>query len=96
MSLMALIGVTSAIEVQADLIKHQKELLDILDPPGNSPKPDENKTESAKVLAQYRKTTCLGRHSGERFHKMAMTAPRIIPLLFIAVWTFAYVGRFNH
>lgn len=90
LSVMALIGVWCALEVQKDLIKHQEELLKTLRTSLKLKDP-----EAEKVLAEYDKTTCSGRHSGKRFHDLAMTPPWVVPILFLVVWVVAYVGKLN-
>lgn len=90
LSILAFIGVRSAIRVQKDLIAQQTDLLARL----IKAQPDD--ADDKKILEEYRKTTCSGRPTAQRFHKLAMIAPWAVPLLFLLVWIFAYFGKFIH
>ena len=80
LSIMALIGVWSALEMQQDRIRQQTELLGEMRKGLSAKDPD-----AEKVLAEYQKTT--ERHSGDRFHKLAMT----LPVMFLVAWIAAFV-----
>ena len=76
---LALMAVCAALWVQDDLIGDQTRLIEKM----RGRFVAANDTESADRLDDYAKTTCHGRRSGDRFHKLAMTPPFLVPVVFI-------------
>ena len=92
LSVLALMAIWSALEVQRDLIKVQKDFIDRLRRQLHGKK----EKAAADQLDEYAKTTCSGRNSGARFHELAMRPPWIVPVVFILAWLAAFISSVVH
>ncbi|MFN5530712.1 MAG: hypothetical protein ACK5F7_09065 [Planctomycetaceae bacterium] len=91
LSIMGLIGVYAAREVQEELIEHQTNLLKR---ELERHKGEEN-SDQLQICEDYAKTTCAGRRSKRKYHILAMIPPIAIPSSFIMLWLAALVVSFT-